>query len=137
MSSTTRKKRKGRNRKAHKPSRKQNLKNDFERKILHSLRKQYGRRNVKYEDEKLPYTIEYTYLPDFKVTLEDGSVLYVEAKGYFDYAAQRKMKAVKRCHPDKRFLIVFQKNGKVRKGGTMTYSDWCEKHGFDYVIHKD
>ena len=45
-----------------------------------------------YEGEKLTYTIEAKYIPDFKV----GDV-YLETKGYFPPEQRRKMKAVKKA----------------------------------------
>jgi len=113
------------------------VRNKFEGKVQRILKKKYGARNVEYEPYTLDYTIEYTYLPDFIVKLKDGKTLCVEAKGYFDYAAQRKMRAVKEQHPDKEFLIIFQKDKPVRKGSKVKYSDWCKKHGFNYRILND
>ena len=113
------------------------LRNHFEDKVQQDLFKEFGRHRVSYESTTLPYTIDYTYLPDFVVDLGSGKELFVEAKGYFDYQAQRKMRAVKECHPDKEFLIIFQKDKPIRKGSKIRYSDWCKKHGFNYRIVND
>lgn len=89
----------------------------------------------KFESEGLPYRVkEQMYVPDFKVERSDGTKIYIEVKGYLDNASQKKMLAVKDCHPDKTFVFLFSKNNPVRKGAKMRYSEWCEKHGFDYAI---
>jgi predicted nuclease of restriction endonuclease-like RecB superfamily len=92
---------------------------------------------VGYECEGLPYVLaERIYVPDFKVTRSDGSVLYIEVKGYLDRDSIRKMLAVKECHPDKTFVFLFSKNNPIRKGAKMRYSDWCNKHGFDFAFEE-
>ncbi len=95
------------------------------------------KKNFKFDYEHCPF--EYTlnsrqYWPDFQVVREDGSCVFIEVKGYLDRDAQRKMLAVKECHPKETFVFLFSKNNPIRKGAKMRYSDWCEKHGFDYSI---
>lgn len=88
-----------------------------------------------YEHHPLEYTLpEKLYWPDFTVVRTDGSVIYIEVKGYLDRDAQQKMLAVKHCHPQSTFVFLFAKDNPIRKGAKMRYSDWCEKHGFDYSI---
>lgn len=106
----------------------------FEGSIASQILAMVPSRRVKYESSKLPYVIESIYNPDFEVKLDDKTTLYIEAKGYFDAAARRKMAAVKEQHPDKRIVIVFQADRKLSKGSKMTYSQWAEKHGFEYSI---
>jgi len=105
-------------------------------KLLHkahkSLKKSF---DFVYENESIPYTLpERLYLPDFVITRNDGSVVYVEVKGYLDNDATRKMRAVKACNPDKTFVFLFSKDNPIRKGAKMTYSGWAEKNGFDWAI---
>jgi hypothetical protein len=88
---------------------------------------------VEYEVDTLEYTITAKYRPDFTITLPDGSILYIEAKGYFDAQDQRKMRAVKACHPDKDIRMWFQIDSKLPKK-KMTCSEWAEKYGYDYHI---
>lgn len=86
-----------------------------------------------YEQVKLPYTLEKQYLPDF-VTFDKKTgkmKLIIEFKGYFDLAAQVKMKAVKRTNPDLDIRFIFQDSTKkVRKGSKLSYADWADKYGF-------
>lgn len=94
-----------------------------------------------YETEKLHYTIEADYIPDFILITKGGRKIYLETKGggrSFDAHTRRKMIAVKQQHPDKDIRIVFYSDGKCgpkRKDGTfMRQSDWSKKYGFKYAI---
>ncbi len=91
----------------------------------------------KFDYEHCPFTYvlaEREYWPDFQIVRSDGSVIYIEVKGYLDRDAIRKMLAVKECHPLETFVFLFSKNNPIRKGAKMRYSDWCKKHGFDFSI---
>ncbi len=97
------------------------------------------KRSFKFDYEHCPflYTLEErTYWPDFQIVREDGTCIFIEVKGYLDRDAQRKMLAVKDCHPKETFVFLFSKDNLIRKGAKMRYSGWCEKHGFDYAIGK-
>jgi len=98
---------------------------------------------VEYEPITLDYTTKSTYRPDYVVSFINGSgvVCYCEYKGNgraFDNSVRQKMIAVKDQHPDKKFYIIFHKNGKCgpkRKNGSfMTQADWATKNGFEYCI---
>lgn len=91
---------------------------------------------LEYETEKLVYTTTSTYLPDFVLTKKDGSKIYIEAKGFFDYDAQRKMVAVKTQHPELDIRMILYKDSPLRKGSKLYYSGWCEKNGFPYAIRE-
>lgn len=94
-------------------------------------------KKVGYECEGLPYVLaERIYVPDFRITRSDGTDIYIEVKGYLDRDSIRKMLAVKECHPDKTFVFLFKRNNPIRKGAKMRYSDWCDKHGFDYAFEE-
>ena len=108
-----------------------NFKNKFELECFRWAQQKYGKKNVKYEPFTLPYVIEATYTPD--LVIEDEKIIF-EIKGYFDYAARRKMLAVKKANPEWKIVLVFAKDNKLRRGGKKRYSDWCEEHGFDYII---
>jgi len=105
-------------------------------KLLYQARKLLGKSfDFKYESEGIPYILpERMYVPDFVIERSDGSVVYVEVKGYLDNDATRKMRAVKTCNPDKTFVFLFSKDNPIRKGAKMTYSGWAEKNGFDWSI---
>lgn len=127
-----------RKRRTTKGGRRGELKNNLEVSVDKILRDIFE--DVKYETETLPYVIEGNYRPDFICTDEKGEKLYVEAKGYFDPEARRKMKAVRKAHPDKKFLLVCQRDSTLRKGGKMRYSDWARRYGFHFTtvnkLHK-
>ena len=80
--------------------------------------------SYEYEPEKLSYTIEHNYTPDFVLP----NYVYLETKGYWDPADRRKVLAVKRDNPDIDLRMVFQSpyNTISRKSKT-TYAQWCEK----------
>jgi len=105
-------------------------------KLLYTARRTLKKAfTFKYESEGIPYILpERIYVPDFVITRSDGSVVYIEVKGYLDNDATRKMRAVKACNPDKTFFFLFAKDNPIRKGAKMKYSDWAEKNGFDWAI---
>jgi hypothetical protein len=71
-----------------------------------------------------------SYLPDF--ILPNG--IYIEAKGYLDAAACKKMKAVKASNPHLDIRFVFQNaNGKRNKRAKLRNWEWAEKHGFQWA----
>lgn len=41
-----------------------------------------------------------SYLPDFQVTENNGTVIYYEVKGYMDAASRTKLNRMKRYHPN-------------------------------------
>jgi hypothetical protein len=87
-----------------------------------------------YEPDKIPYVIEATYTPDFKITDDaTGKVTYLEAKGYFDAADRRKLLAVLK-HNDVDVRMVFQADSKIHKASSTRYSEWCNRHGIQYCI---
>ena len=92
-----------------------------------------------YELETIPYTIEFSYLPDFVIEKNDGTKVYIEAKGLgraFDALSRRKMEEVKRQNPEKDVRIVFMSDRPFRKGGKMRPSDWAKKHNYLFSIGK-
>ena len=96
---------------------------------------------MKYEPFKMPFKVESTriYKPDFVVNpraFPHGSIVF-ETKGYFRPEDRSKMRKVKKSYPDLRIVMVFMQDNFVSKSKTMRYSDWCIKHGFDYLIGTD
>lgn len=49
-----------------------------------------------------------SYLPDFKVTLNDGRVVFHEVKGWMDSKSKTKLKRMKKYHPNVLLLVVDQ-----------------------------
>jgi hypothetical protein len=104
------------------------LKSKFEKRFYEEI----TRRGLvlSYETDTLPYTLDLSYKPDWKV--EDG--LYLETKGKFDYVERRKMLAVLRANPGKEVRMVFMRNQKLGKGSKMNYGEWCDKHGIRWSV---
>lgn len=81
-----------------------------------------------YEPIKLPYVLERTYCPDFR--LKHNGIL-IEAKGKLDADTKAKMIAVKKAHPDLDIRIVFMRgSNKLSSRSKKTYMDWAAQHGF-------
>ena len=90
--------------------------------------------SYQYESEKLSYTIEHNYTPDFVLP----NYLYLEPKGYWDPEDRRKILAVKRCNPDVDIRMVFQSPyNTISKKSKTTYAKWCEKHDIPWTSYKD
>lgn len=104
------------------------LKNKVRNKFEDRLDKQLKSSKISYsyETEKIPYTIEGKYIPDFIIQTTSGKI-YVEAKGHFRPEAKRKMVAVKRQNPELDIRIIFYSFNKK-------YSRWATKHKFPYSI---
>lgn len=103
------------------------MRSGFERTLAAQLKK-LGL-SFEYEPVKLPFVIERTYCPDFKV----GDI-YIEAKGLLDQDTRSKMVAVKKAHPhlDIRFVFMRAEN-KLSKNSKQTYGTWADKHGFPWA----
>ena len=86
--------------------------------------------SYEYEPEKLSYTIEHNYTPDFVLP----NYIYLETKGYWDPADRRKVLAVKRDNPDVDLRMVFQAPfNTISKKSKTTYAQWCEKHDIPWT----
>jgi hypothetical protein len=100
------------------------VRSGFERTIAAQL-KRYGVK-FEYEPVKLPYVLERTYCPDFRI----GN-MYIEVKGKLDQDTRSKMAAVKKAHPDLDIRFVFMRaDNKLSKGSKTTYGQWAERNGF-------
>jgi len=92
-----------------------------------------------YETDYFELVIRQIYTPDFKITLKNGYIFYVEYKGYLWKEDKTKMLAVKRQYPDVDIRFVFLNHKKpihgaqMRKDGTkMSHGEWAETHGFKW-----
>lgn len=104
------------------------FRSNFEESIWKAARR--SRKKLEYEPIFLSYVIKGSYCPDF--VLPNGII--VEAKGYLDAAACRKMKAVKASNPDLDIRFVFQNaNGKRNRRAKLRNYEWAEKHGFPWA----
>ena len=95
-------------------------------------------KDVPFHSEKVPYTIDHEYNPDFIIDKGDSKFL-IEVKGYFqDRAEMAKYKWVKKALPEGVYLVfLFEKpekpihfQSKRRDGTKMSHREWAEKEGF-------
>jgi len=90
--------------------------------------------SYKYESEKLSYTIEHNYTPDFVLP----NYTYLETKGYWDAADRRKVLAVKKANPQIDLRMVFQAPyNTISKKSKTTYAKWCERHDIPWTSYHD
>lgn len=103
----------------------------FEKKVYESIPSNQ-RGFIKYEPQEpvVTYNTPSRYIPDF--LLPNG--ILVECKGYFDARARSKMLRVKKQNPNLDIRFLFQRaNNKLTKSpNSLTYWQWCDKHGFKY-----
>ena len=86
--------------------------------------------SYQYESEKLSYTIEHNYTPDFVLP----NYTYLETKGYWDASDRRKVLAVKKANPEIDLRMVFQAPyNTISKKSKTTYAMWCEKHDIPWT----
>ena len=91
----------------------------FKSKLEERLATLFATLGVKYEyeSEKVPYTIQHHYCPDFVLP----NHIYLEAKGYWSPADRRKILAVKKDNPDMDLRMVFQAPyNKINKNSKTT-----------------
>lgn len=54
-----------------------------------------------------------SYLPDFKITENNGSVVYHEVKGWMDPQSKTKIKRMAKYHPQVKLIVIGPKNYKA------------------------
>ena len=87
-----------------------------------------------YESERVPYTIQHHYTPDFVLP----NHVLLETKGYWDAADRRKVLAVKKDNPYLDLRMVFQSPfNKISKKSKTTYAQWCERHDIPWSHFHD
>ena len=111
------------------------VKNLFETAVWRTLKAmlQKGFR-LFYERDRFPYTLKRRYTPDFIIERPDGTVTYIEAKGYLRPSDRAKLLAVLRDNPDIDLRILFKQNHTLSKGSRNRYSDWATKHNIPFAI---
>ena len=68
-----------------------------------------------------------SYLPDFRVTNNDGSVEYHEVKGWMDKRSKTKIKRMAKYHPEVKLLVIAQKQYmEIRNKLGRTIPGWEE-----------
>lgn len=114
-----------------KPMADRKLRSGYERKIRKCLEQKevdYG-----YESMVIEYTVpesNHKYVPDF--ILPNGVV--IEAKGYFDSAARKKMAMVVEQHPELDIRILLQRDNTLSKKSKTKYTDWAKKRGIKCAV---
>ena len=104
----------------------------FKSKFEEQVAELYHLKDV-YETDKVTYSLENTYTPDF--TLKKDT--YLECKGFFKPSDRRKMLEVIKQHPTKTFIMLFQdSNIKLTKKSKTTYGDWCTKNKIPWFCWK-
>ena len=87
-----------------------------------------------YESEKLSYTIEHNYTPDFVLP----NYTYLEAKGYWAPEDRRKILAVKKSNPEVDLRMVFQSPyNTISKKSKTTYAQWCDRHDIPWSSYQN
>lgn len=116
-------------------------KNKFEYMTANHLRSK--KLPFSYETEKLDYTLNKRYVPDFIIRTKSNHKIYVETKGNgrsWDAAVRAKMVAVKAEHPELDIRILFWSNGefgaKRKDGSRNTQLEWAEKNGFISAVRE-
>ena len=100
----------------------------FEEDVQKSLIKKY--KNTEYETEKLKYTLEKVYIPDFIVYDRRGNKIYIEAKGRFTSSDRTKMLRVKEQNPTLDIRLVFMQDNYLTKKKIRRYTEWATDNGF-------
>ena len=117
------------------------LKKGYDSKLEQSLHEN-ELKGYDHHPEKLKYTVEHTYEPDFVHPDEPGIV--VEVKGRFrDNAEASKYKWIQKCNPDVELVFIFEKPltpmpfAKRRKDGTkLTHGEWATKNNFRHYTRE-
>lgn len=100
---------------------------------LKKLAKAY-KAQVGYETTKLPYILKRKYNPDFTCVRADGSVFYIEIKGYFRMEDRNKIRACVECDPRPDIRMVFARDNTLSSKSNMKYSDWCAKYSIPCAV---
>jgi len=98
-------------------------------------------KGCRFHTDKIKYTIESVYNPDFVFIDRGGMEILIESKGRFrDSKEAAKYIHIRRCLKDNQLLVfVFSERGtkmphsRRRKDGTYyTMEEWAEKNNFEY-----
>ena len=74
------------------------------------------------------------YTPDWTLFTKSGLEIYIEYKGVLDGATRKKMKLVKKQHPELDIRFVFeQASNKIMKTSKTTYGMWADQWGFPWA----
>lgn len=106
--------------------------------LMYQQIKRYKKKTkVEYETVKLKYSVPVRaryYLPDFVCRRPDGSIFYIEIKGYLRSTDRTKTIRVREQNPEIDIRFVFSKDNTINKNSKTKYSDWCKANEFEYSI---
>ncbi len=68
-----------------------------------------------------------SYRPDFKVTNNDGSVIYHEIKGWFDDKSKLKLKRMKKYYPEVKIILIDEKQYREIAKYSSLYKGWGQE----------
>lgn len=74
------------------------------------------------------------YIPDFTVYRADGSVFFIEAKGWIDKAANCKMQAVRKWNPHVDIRFVFQRETTKVANLKSTVCKWAKRLRYGFAV---
>jgi hypothetical protein len=88
-----------------------------------------------YEPERIPYTIQKKYLPDFV-----KGKFYIEVKGFFRVGDRQKYRSIAEALREDNKELIFlmpRPQAKVAKGNKITYTEWCKKNKIQIFSTKE
>jgi predicted nuclease of restriction endonuclease-like RecB superfamily len=109
------------------------FKSKLEEKFAKELKKIKSHK-VEYETRTIPYKVQKNYIPDFVCTDKQGSVFFIEVKGYLRSEDRTKLRAVLECNPGIDLRLLFAVDNKINAKSKMRYSDWCNKYRIRYAV---
>jgi len=96
---------------------------------VHKLTLAYEIKTVEYQHKIQEYTADFT---------KRKKNLHIECKGVLDQATRKKLLSVKRCNPDLKLILVFEKpNNKLNRTSKTRYWKWAERAGFEWFDWRD
>ena len=88
-----------------------------------------------YEPNRIAYTVRRNYTPDFV-----NGDYYIEVKGFFRVGDVQKYRAIaEQLRFENKHLVFLmpQPDKKTRKGGKITYRQWCAKYDIKIFSTKE
>lgn len=103
--------------------------------VLSALKRQKKIKKYDYESEKWVYQFDpQKYTPDFPTITKNKDTVCIEYKGKMTDATRKKLRYIKKCNPDKRLVIVFERAvNKLKRGSPTSYGKWASDNGFDWI----
>lgn len=96
------------------------------------LEEEFARQHpeLEYEPDKIPYVVEHTYNPDFKLREN----VYFETKGFWRAQDRAKHLHIKQQHPEVTVYLIFQNPDlKLNRSSKTTYGEYCDRHDIKWA----